>query len=279
MSQAHEAGREAGRDAARWSDDLALLIAVTREAGAGTLRHFRRDPRAWDKPGGAGPVTEADIEADAALRAALCGARADYGWLSEETPDAPARLDCARVFVVDPIDGTRAFIAGETGWCVAAAVIEAGRPVAAAAFFPALDRLYAARLGGGALCDGAPIRPSAASAVEGALTLTAANQLEPRHWPGGPPPLRRAFRPSMIHRLCLVAGGGADATLTFRRLWEWDLAAGVLIASEAGCRVTDADGAAHRFNAPDPRGAGLIAAPPALHAALMRRRQPLSAGR
>ncbi|MGF1659726.1 MAG: inositol monophosphatase family protein [Rubrimonas sp.] len=256
------------------ADDLALLVAAVEAAGEGAMRWFGRAPRVWDKEGGAGPVTEADLEADAALKARLRAARPGYGWLSEETPDDRARLGCASVFVVDPIDGTRAFIAGETGWCVAAAVAAQGAPVAAAAFFPALGRLYAARAGGGASRDGAPIRAAEGARAGGALALAASAQLGAEHWPGGAPALRRAFRPSMIHRLCLVAEGAADVTLSFRELWEWDLAAGALIAAEAGCVVSDGRGRTHSYNAPDPRSDGVIAAPPALHAELVRRRRP-----
>ena len=254
--------------------DLALLTAAARDAGDLVMGWFRRDPRRWDKPGGAGPVTEADIAADARLKERLRAARPGYGWLSEETPDDPARLGHGRVFIVDPIDGTRAFIAGEPGWCVALAVVEDGAPVAAAAWFPALGRLYAAAAGRGATRDGAPIRHSGRAVPEGAAVLAGKPQFEPRHWPGGAPAVERGFRPSLIHRLCLVADGGADATLSFRDVWEWDVAPGALIAAEAGCAVTDGDGAPLRFNAPSARAPGLMAAPPPLHAALMARRRP-----
>jgi myo-inositol-1(or 4)-monophosphatase len=256
------------------ADDLALLVAAARAAGEETLRFFGRAPRVWDKPGEAGPVTEADLAADALLGRTLRAARPDYGWLSEETPDHPARLGRARAFVVDPIDGTRAFIAGERGWCVAAAVVANGRPVAAAAWFPAAGVLYAAAEGAGATRDGAPIRPSARAALDGAAVIAAGSSLKGQHWPGGAPAVERSFRPSLVHRLCLVAEGAADATLTFADAWEWDVAAGELIAREAGCVVTDAAGAPHRYNAPTPRSRGVIAAPPALHAAIMARRRP-----
>ncbi|MFN3613637.1 MAG: 3'(2'),5'-bisphosphate nucleotidase CysQ [Rubrimonas sp.] len=252
--------------------DLALLTQAVRAGGAAAMAFFGREPRAWDKPDAAGPVTEADLAVDALLKRMLRQARPDYGWLSEETPDDPDRLGRPRIFVVDPIDGTRAFMAGERGWCVAAATVDRGAVTAAAAWFPARDELYAASLGGGASLNGAALRPSVRDRLDGATVLAGAPQLEARHWPGGAPPVRRLFRSSLVHRFCLVAAGRADATLTFRPAWEWDVAAGALIAAEAGCVVTDGDGGTLRFNAPGGRAPGLLAAPPVLHAALLSRR-------
>ncbi len=255
------------------ADDLALLTAAAAAAGEAALGFFRRSPKRWENPRDAGPVSEADLAADALLKDRLTAARPGYGWLSEETPDDPARLACARAFVVDPIDGTRAFLAGEAGWCVAAAVVEAGRPVAGVAVFPVAGMVYAAVSGGGATRDGAPIRASARPGLEGGLAFAAASQLSPERWPGGAPPMRRGLRPAMVHRLCLVAEGAGEAAISLRPCWEWDIAAGALIAAEAGCAATDAAGAPLAFNRPDPRAEGLLVAPPPLHAALLRRRR------
>jgi myo-inositol-1(or 4)-monophosphatase len=269
-------GDLAGRDGT--ADDLALLTAAAAEAGRIALGYFRRDPERWDKGGGAGPVSEADLAADRMLREALTAARPDYGWLSEETPDDRARLDCERVFVVDPIDGTRAFLAGEEGWCVATAVVERGAPVAAAVVFPAMDTVYAAAFGAGATRDGAPIRASAREGLGGGVAYASENALKAARWPGGAPPMRRSFKPAMIHRLCLVAEGAGEATISFGRVWDWDAAPGALIAAEAGCAVTDAEGRKLTFNAADPRAAGLIAAPASLHADLIARRGGAAGG-
>jgi myo-inositol-1(or 4)-monophosphatase len=259
-------------------DDLALLIDAARGAGAVAMRHFRADPQVWDKPGDAGPVSVADLEADAWLKRTLRAARPAYGWLSEETPDDAARLAHDRVFIVDPIDGTRAFIDGRAGWCVALAVVERGVPLAAAAWFPVRGQMYAARLGGGAVLNDAPVAHGGRAEPDGASVLAGKPQMRPQHWPGGAPDVALGFRPSLVHRVCLVADGGVDATLTFRHAWEWDVAAGALIAAEAGCVVTDGQGAPLRFNAPAPRTQGLIAAPPALHAALLARRLGAAGG-
>ncbi len=101
--------------------------------------------------------------------------------------------------------------------------------------------------------------------------LTPKSTLAPEHWPGGVPDLKRHFRSGMAWRLCLVAEGAFDATLTFRPSWEWDIAAGALIATRAGASVSDQNGAPLRFNAPDPRSAGLVVASPKIHSDLIAR--------
>jgi myo-inositol-1(or 4)-monophosphatase len=250
--------------------DLALLIEAAEAAGRIARRHWRAAPRQWEKAAGAGPVTEADIAIDRMLRERLLAARPGYGWLSEETEDDPARLSAERVFIVDPIDGTRAFIAGETGFAHALAVVENGRPVAGVVCLPAAGRLYAAERGRGATLNGAPITTGSREALAGAKVLAASHALAPANWPKGAPPVERHFRASLACRLCLVAEGGFDATLTFRPAWEWDVAAGALIAEEAGAVVTGARGEPLAFNADPPLVPGLLVAPPLLHEAFLR---------
>ena len=251
--------------------DLALLETAARAAGAIALRHFGRGPEAWNKPGGQGPVTIADIEIDRMLREELLAARPGYGWLSEETEDAPDRLSAERVFVVDPIDGTRAFIAGERTWAHSLALVENGRPLAGVVHLPKLERTYVATAGGGARLNGAPIAPSARAELEDATVLANAAQLDPRHWRGDAPRLERHMRPSLAYRLCLAAEGRFDAMVSFRDAWEWDVAAGDLIAREAGAVVTDRHGAPPIYNGPSALIAGLVVAGPALHAAILAR--------
>lgn len=242
-------------------DDLALLIAAVEAAGEGTLRWFRRAPRHWEKAGGAGPVTEADLEADAALKAQLRAARPGHGWLSEETPDDRERLGRNALFVVDPIDGTRAFIEGDSSFAHALAVAEKGRVIAAVVYLPEKDALYAATEDGPATLNGRPIAVSRPAGIGGTTVLTSAATMAPQHWTGGlPPPVRRVFRASFAWRLCLVAEGRFDAAMTLRPSWEWDIAAGDLIARRAGAEVSDRRGAALIFNRPDPRADGVLAA-------------------
>ena len=252
--------------------DLALLIRAAHGAGPIAMRHWRRAPRSWDKADGAGPVTEADLEVNDYLETMLRAARPGYGWLSEESPDDAARLDCDHAFIIDPIDGTRAFIAGERSFAHALAVVRAGRVTAAAVFLPALEKLYTAEDGGIATLNGQPIRARDAADPGAARVLTGKPSLAPEYWQGPPPALDRHFRPSLAYRLCLVADGSFDGVLSFRPCWEWDIAAGSLIAHAAGAIVTAPKGAALRFNThPDPRSPGLWAAGPALHGALSDR--------
>lgn len=251
--------------------DLALLCEAAEEAGRIAARFWRAKPRQWEKGGGAGPVTEADIAVDRMLRGRLLAARPDYGWLSEESEDDPARLGAGRTFIIDPIDGTRAFIAGDKGFAHALAVVEGGRVIAAVVFLPMAGKLYAAARGAGARLNGQPIRASARTELEGASVVAAGHALAAAHWPRGAPRLDRHFRASLAHRICLVADGSFDVTLSFRPVWEWDAAAGCLIALEAGAAATGARGEPPHFNAPTPVIPGLLVAPPILHEAMLAR--------
>ena len=248
-------------------DDLALLLAAAEEAGRIALRFWRRDPQAWDKGGGAGPVTEADLAVNDALQAMLMAARPDYGWLSEESEADPARLDAARCFIIDPIDGTRAFIDGQEGFSHSLAVAQGDRIIAAVVHLPVTGLTYAAHADGPATLNGAPIAPTD-SGIEDARVLTYRAVADAPDWRAGMPPFRREFRSSLAWRLCLAAEGRFDAALSLRAAWEWDIAAGALIAERAGARVTDRRGQPMRFNSPRAQVDGLIVAGPRLHAAL-----------
>ncbi|MFN7225353.1 MAG: 3'(2'),5'-bisphosphate nucleotidase CysQ [Paracoccaceae bacterium] len=251
--------------------DLDLLAEAARCAGEIAMRFWRRDPQVWDKGNDHGPVTEADLAVNDMLKRTLLKARPDYGWLSEETPDTAARLSADRVFILDPIDGTRAFIAGEDNFAVSLAVAEAGRVIAGAVMMPAKNRLYTGEIGGPALCNGVQIRTGQREELVGSNLLATKVNMEPMHWPGGVPDLKRSFRTSLAYRLCLSAEGRYDGMITFRDTWEWDIAAGSLICDCAGAKVTDRSGATLRFNSPTAMTAGVIATNPALHQAIMAR--------
>ncbi len=249
--------------------DLDLLTQAAQEAGEIARRFWRRAPRAWDKGEGAGPVSEADLAINAHLEQRLRGARAEYGWLSEESPMDAARLAADRVFIIDPIDGTRAFLDGQDAFAHSLAVAEAGRVVAAVVYLPMREVLYAAQAGGPARCNDAPIAVSARTDLTGASVLAPKPALAPENWRGRlAPAVERVFRPSLAWRLALVAEGAFDAMLTLRPAWEWDIAAGALIAECAGARVSDRHGRTIRFNSPGAASDGVIAAPPALWASL-----------
>jgi myo-inositol-1(or 4)-monophosphatase len=258
-------------------NDLALLIEAAREAGSIAKRYFQKDPAVTDKPDGAGPVTEADLAVNAMLESGLQAARPEYGWLSEETEDGPARLHTQRQFVVDPIDGTRAFINHSKDWAHSLAIVENGQAVAGAVYLPMRDMMFAATKGGGATLNGAPITASAKT-EDGATLLGSKANFAPDFWKGGIlPPVERVFRSSLAYRMCLVAQGRFDGMITLRPSWEWDIAAGAIIAAEAGAQITDQHDASLRFNNVHPQVPGVLAAGTQLHRALITRletRQP-----
>jgi myo-inositol-1(or 4)-monophosphatase len=241
-------------------EEVALLIAAAREAGGIAKRFWRKRPETWDKPAGAGPVTEADLEVNRMLQAELGRARPDYGWLSEESPDSTARLSAERTFIVDPIDGTRSFIEGDESFAHSLAIAENGQIIAAVVYLPVKDALYAATHETPATLNGTAIRTSSADDLTSANVLTTKASLSPEHWRGGAAPdFRRAFRASVAWRLCLVAEGRFDAVLSLRPTWEWDIAAGDLIARQAGAKVSDRFGRPLTYNAAKPQSDGLVA--------------------
>lgn len=234
------------------------------------MGYWRTDPEVWDK-GGNDPVSEADLAVDRHLKDALLAARPEYGWLSEETPDSDDRLDRDRLFIVDPIDGTRAFVDGQETWAHSLAVAERGQVTAGVVFLPAKNRLYAAAIGQGATRNGTGIAAASRSEASGARILSNRASFDPRRWAVPPTDLSRSFRPSLAYRLALVAEGRFDAMLTLGDAWEWDIAAGTLIAAEAGAVVTDRRGHALAFNSPAGKAPGVLTAGPALHAELLAR--------
>ncbi|ASP20693.1 inositol-1-monophosphatase [Antarctobacter heliothermus] len=253
------------------ANDLALLIDAARQAGD-IARSFVGGPLDVQfKAADDSPVTKADLAVNTHLTQVLRDARPHYAWFSEETPDDTARLSAKRVFIVDPIDGTRSFIEGDKTWAHALAVVEDGRTTAAVIYLPMMDKLYSARLGGGAFLNDQSISADTVTTPEAAQVLATRASLNPEWWPGGIPDMRRSFRPSLSYRQSLVAEGRYDAMFTFRPTWEWDIAAGALILSEAGATITDRRGAPLRFNAAHPQADGLVAANPRLHAALLNR--------
>lgn len=253
--------------------DLALLTEAAHRAGAIARGWWKAGPKVWDKPG-LGPVTEADLAVNASLEEDLRSARPGYGWLSEESPDDGTRLDAEHVFIIDPIDGTRSFIAGEPHFALSLAVARRGQITAAVVHLPALEQTFAAALGGPARRNGQPIRTTPGPALAEARILTTKPSLAPEHWRDGPPGFQRHFRSSVAYRLALVAAGEFDAMLSFRPAWEWDIAAGDLICRCAGAVVSDGRGRPISYNSETARAPGILAAGPALHAALVGRLAP-----
>lgn len=253
------------------TEDLALITEAVREAGAIAKRAFDAgDAKVWDKTKGH-PVTDADLAVNDYLAATLKPARPDYGWLSEETKDDHSRHACPRSFVVDPIDGTRAFIDRTPNFAVSVAIIEDGVAVAGAVYNPLTNEMFTAHLGGGAALNGAPITCSARADLAGCRMI------------GYPRKFRRLGFPdmnvhvanSMAYRIVLVASGQADATVSFTPKSDWDLAAAALIASEAGAVITDLRQKPFRYDGDTTSNLGVICAGPALHALINSHVKPL----
>jgi myo-inositol-1(or 4)-monophosphatase len=239
--------------------DLQLLEMAAREAGELAMQWFLDPGEVWDK-GNNHPVTQADLAVDKKLHQILLGARPDYGWLSEETTDDQSRLSQSRVFVVDPIDGTRAFIKGKPHFSISLAVVENGRPIAGVVFNPALQEMFSATMGQGARMNGKPIRVSKCAEIPDCRMIGHMGLFRAKKWKN-PWPVMQTFVPnSMAYRMALVAEGSWDATLTLQPKSDWDLAAADLIASEAGAIVTDPDGHEFRYNLPTTTKSGVICA-------------------
>ena len=250
--------------------DLPLLIDATRKGAEIALKYWRTDQRIDRKDGGS-PVSEGDYAVDAFLRETLTAARPGYGWLSEETPDDGTRLAKETVFIVDPIDGTRAYVDHQATWALSVAVVHHGKPTAGVVNLPARDKLYAAATGEGAAVNGVAIRTGTRTDPDGATILAPKPSLDPRWWTHPMPRFERHWRPSLAYRFCLVAEGRFDAMLTLKDAWEWDIAAGALIAEEAGATVTDRNGKALRLNDRNAKSAGILTGAPELHRAIRSR--------
>jgi myo-inositol-1(or 4)-monophosphatase len=251
--------------------DLDLIVEAAREAGELALDERTKGLNVRSKAGGS-PVTSADMAVDALLRTRLLGPRPEHGWLSEETADGPERLSKRRIFVVDPIDGTVAYMKDRPWWCVPIAIVEDGRPVAAVVHAPALGETFTATAGGGAFLNGRPITASDTADLDDAAVLGDARLFgDASLWPEPWPAMRWEKRNALAYRLSLVAAGAFDAAIAPTPKWDWDVAAGALIAEEAGAKVSDHHGRPWTFNRSDPRQAGLVCAAPALWPLIVRR--------
>ncbi len=243
------------------ADDLALLVEAGREAERLALSFYRRDPRVWEKEGGS-PVSEADLAVDRRLAALLIGARPGYGWLSEETADTALRLDRDRVFVVDPIDGTRSFLAGAKDWTISLAVVEAGRPAVAVLVAPALGIVFHGIAGEGAFVDGRKL--AAGTGADLAAARFASSRRYASAVTVAGPTRKPRFVGSLAYRMALVASGEIDVAIAKPNARDWDLAAADLLVHEAGAKLATLEGARLRYNERDTTHPTLVAANPAL---------------
>ena len=249
--------------------DLELLVDAVRAAGE-LAERCGHDVRSWDKSPN-NPVSEADLASNDLLRERLAKTRPDYGWLSEETADDPARLTRRRVWVVDPIDGTRDFLRKRSGWAVSAALVEDGQPILAALYAPERQQMFTAEAGSGATLNGEPIHVSDCSSVKNCRIPADVSTLGARYWPEAWEAQAVEKPNGLSLRIAKVANGEADAFFEGRPMGEWDIAAAALILTEAGGTITDREGQPLRFNQKVPRPKGVIAAAPAIHAEVLRR--------
>ena len=245
--------------------DLERLATAVQAAGAIAKRFFRGPLKQWTKGEGDSPVTEADIAANDLLHKHLV--EPGDGWLSEESENDPSRLEAKRVWIVDPIDGTRAFIAGREDWSVSVALAVDGRPVAAALYAPVTDELFLSTAGGGATRNGVAIRASLGGSLEGARIGGPKRMMDRIVQSGtGIVPMPRIH--SLALRLARVAHAELDAAVAGGNGHDWDLAAADLLVHEAGGQMTALDGRMLVYNRPDPVHSMLIAAGRERHAAL-----------
>lgn len=240
-----------------YSEELETAEKAALEAGAIIMAYFGKDYRIEEKSKN-NPVTTADLEANRRIQEILLRRYPEDGWLSEESKDDLTRLKRARVWVIDPIDGTKEFIEGIPQFTVSIGLAVQGRTVLGIVYNPAQEKFYKAAKGAGAMLNGRPIRISAREEVQGASLLI--SRSEPR----------RRFQPfaelcsvqpvgSIAFRLALVAGGEGDGTLTLRALHEWDVCGGVAIVEEAGGVVLDGQGNSIVFNRQDSLCRGMVA--------------------
>jgi myo-inositol-1(or 4)-monophosphatase len=244
------------------------LAAAVREAGALALSMFQTPIRNWTKGPSLSPVCEADIAVDKLLRERLTAGGDDIAWLSEESADNAARLSARYVWIVDPIDGTRAYIAGLPDWAVSAALIEGTRPVAACLYAPALDEFFTARVGTGATLNGAPIAVTQGADLQNLRVAGPRNLLE-RLTPLLPPFTTVPRARSLALRLARLAQGAYDVAFAGGNSHDWDLAAADLLVHEAGGVLTPLTGGNVAYNQPVPRHGMLVAAGRDRYAALI----------
>jgi myo-inositol-1(or 4)-monophosphatase len=251
-------------------NDHRLLVEAVRACGPIAMHYFGNDVESWEKRPGH-PVSEADLEINRVLHATLGGARPDYGWLSEESEDNRERLEAESVWIVDPIDGTRAFLDGRREFSISVALTVDGRPVSGVVYNPATDELFDAVAGGGTRLNGEPVTTSDARGLDGAKLLMSRSELRRADWPRDFGECAMTPISSVAYKLALVAAGHFDATATMWPKSEWDIVAGDLLVCEAGGRISDATGKPFAYNAASPRRLSVVAAAQGVYGPLIDR--------
>lgn len=245
--------------------ELEAARAAALAAGEILERHYRERKFQIDQKGKDNPVTSADFEADRKIKDLLHGGFPDYGWLSEETADSADRLGRERVWIVDPLDGTKEFIQGVPEFVVAIALVEAGAPVVGVTYNPIKHELFDSAHGGGCHLDGREVRVSRTRTLAHATVLASRSESRRGEWQAYAGKLVVRPTGSVAYKLALVAAGRADATFTRSPKSEWDVASGAALILEAGGRMTDIDGAELHFNRASVRLKGFVASNGLLH--------------
>ena len=245
------------------------LAAAVRDAGGLALSMFGKQIKNWTKGPSSSPVCDADIAVNDLLRERLIASDDACAWLSEESADDAARLGARHVWVVDPIDGTRAYIAGQPDWAISAALVEDGRPIAACLYAPALDEFFAARADAGSTLNGIPIAATSGADLRD-IRVVGPQKFLDRLNSAIPPFTRLPRGHSLALRLVRVAQGAADVAFAGGNSHDWDLAAADLLVHEAGGALTPLAGGTVVYNRSVPRHGTLVAAGRDRHAALIK---------
>lgn len=243
--------------------DFALMEQTVREAGALALSMFRTELRKWIK-GESSPVSEADIAVNDLIEQRLRSATPDYGWLSEESLDGDARLSKRLTWIIDPIDGTRSYLAGREDWCVCVALVEDNRPIMAAVYAPSTDEFFLAMRGQGTTCNGRPVQATAGTDLD-FTRIAGPKPLVERL----PHPEELILHPrigSLALRLCWIANGRLDVGFVGGQSKDWDLAAADLIVHEANGRISELSGDPILYNCREVTHGLLVAAGADRHA-------------
>ncbi len=248
--------------------ELDLLTAAARAAGPVAMKFFKGEVKSWDK-GDDDPVSEADHAVNDLLREHLRGARPDYGWLSEEDADDGERRSRERVWIIDPIDGTRSFLKNVPEFTICAGLVEAGRPIAGVVFNPAKDELFEASAGGGARLNGEAITVNMSAQLESARLLAGRKIFERAGWRRMPKKAQFHYVNSIAYRMMMVACGRHDGCVSLAEKSDWDIAAAELILIEAGGVVTTSRHEDFVYNKAETKHRSLIMAAPDLHGELM----------
>jgi myo-inositol-1(or 4)-monophosphatase len=245
-----------------------VAVEAARAAAAIIRRYYKTDLEVELK-GHDDPLTAADRESNACIYDIVTKAFPEDGWLSEETADSKDRLAKRRVWIVDPLDGTKEFTQHIPEFCVCIALVEAGRPIVAVELNPAADRLYLAVRGQGTTVNGARAQVSQQREVAQAEVMASRSEDKRGEWDAFKPRCKVVLTGSVAFKLAELSTGHGDATFTLTPKNEWDICAGSLLVEEAGGRVTGLDGLPLVFNQPSPLRPGMIASNGVLHDSLL----------